>query len=178
MNMFTTLRRRSLRLITTIVVMAMLLAPTASLANCCCVLAKLGRGTGLSTGGCCDRDEAPACCASRAVRELPALRSCCSSRVSDEPTGTPAQVSAMADTLSSPSQCACERSCCDGASDLSAVILNEGDSPRSRHDVVSELAFLFISYDFIPSSFTLGRDRSPRFLSASHRCATLCRWLN
>jgi hypothetical protein len=185
MSMYRTLHRRSLRLVTMLVVTAMLLAPTVSLANCCCVLAKVGQAAGLSTDGCCDRDSVPSCCASRGgqadgIQASSAQRSCCSNRAPAQPTDRSPDASskAEAEAVPSPSQCDCERSCCDGVSNLNVAISNESDSPRLGHDVDSEPAFLFVSYGLVPTSFESGIDHSPRFLSAPHHCATLCRWLN
>lgn len=183
MCMYRTLHRRSLHLVTMLVVTAMLLAPTVSLASCCCVLAKVGQAAGLSTNGCCDHDSVPSCCASRGdeghgIQESSAQRSCCSNRVPAQPTDRSPQASTTAEGIPSPSHCDCERSCCDGVSSLDVAISNESDSPRLGHDVDSEPVFLFVSYALVPTSFESGINHSPRFLSAPHRCATLCRWLN
>jgi hypothetical protein len=178
MNMCRTLHRRSLRVITLIVVMAMLLAPTAALASCCCVLAKVGQATGLSTDGCCDRQDAPSCCSTKSNHGSQTGRSCCTSRAVGSPANTTPHVLTLQDSLSSPTQCECERSCCDGLRAPNVAINNESDSSRFGHDVDSEPTFLFVSYDLAPTSFELGVDHAPRFLSAPHRCATLCRWLN
>lgn len=162
MYMNRTLHRRSLRLITILVVISMLLSPTASLASCCCVLAKVGQATGLSSIGCCDSVKQASCCESRIVDRPSTQRSCCSGRDGAQ---------------AAPTDCDCERSCCDGVNVLNAAVTSEIDSLRLGA-LTSEASFLFVSYDFIPTTCTLGIDSSHRFLSAQQCCATLCRWLN
>ena len=163
MCMYRTHHRPALRLTTMFIVVAMLFAPTASLASCCCVLAKVGQAVGLSAGGCGDHNDVASCCVSPALETAPTPQSCCIGR-----TGV----------QSVPSNCDCEQSCCDGVSIPTVAITTDNDSPRSAHNMASDSPYLFASYDFIPASSKFGIDHSFRFLSAPHRCATLCRWLN
>lgn len=174
--MGTTQYSRAGRLITMIVVIAMLLAPTASWASCCCILAKIGRAAGLPTVSCCDDTTDPSCCASRGVEELPAQRGCCGGRAGGQLATMP-QTAATQGVHPAPLQCNCDESCCDGANALAAAINSESDSLRIGQDLASEASTLFAPYDFIPTAATLGIDHAPRYLSAPHRCATLCRWL-
>lgn len=162
--------RRTLRLLTTIVVLAVLLAPTASMASCCCVIARVGQAVGIAANGCCDQTQVVSCCQSPAVNAP--SRACCGQRE------TLGRVALSAQTSVLPTECSCEHSCCDGLITRPAAILSENESPRIIHGVSLDAAILLGSIDRIPSTQKIGVDRSFGFLSASHRCATLCRWLN
>lgn len=168
---------RSMRLVTSFVVITLVLAPTVSMANCCCVLAKVGRAAGLPANSCCDRHAVAACCASSVGETVLAQRVCCAVRGDTESTNGLNSQRFASDQVESP-KCDCERSCCDDASVLQVAITSDADSSRLGQDVAVESSDLFVSYDLIPASLRLGTDRSPCFLSAPHRCATLCRWLN
>lgn len=163
MCMYRTHHRPALRLTTMFIVVAMLFASTASLASCCCVLAKVGQAVGLSAGGCCDHNDVASCCASSALETAPTSQSWCSGQTGGQ---------------SVPIKCNCEQSCCDGVSVLNVAITTVKDSPRFVQEMGFDTPCLFTSYDFIPSSSKFGVDHTLRFLSAPHRCATLCRWLN
>jgi hypothetical protein len=168
--MLRTRHRRTLRLLATIVVLAVLLAPTASLASCCCVIARVGQAAGIATNGCCDQTQVASCCQSHSGASTP--RSCCGQR---ETLGC-GTLAVPASVL--PTDCSCEHSCCDGLIIRPAAILTENESSRIIHSVSLDTAILFAPIDRIPAVQKIGVDLSFGFLSAPHRCAALCRWLN
>ena len=174
--MGTTQFSRARRLITMIVVTALLLAPTASWASCCCILAKIGRSAGLLTVSCCGDTTVPTCCASRGVEGLPVKSICCSGRVGVNFATMP-QSDTTQSTHPAPLQCDCQRSSCDRVNASVVAINSESDLLRIGQDLTSEASISSTLCDFIPAAVTLGKDHTTRYLSAPHRCATLCRWL-
>ena len=168
--MLRTRHRWTFRLLSTIVVLAVLLAPTASLASCCCVIARVGQAVGITTKGCCNRTEVASRCELHPVDAIP--RSCCSQRESLGRGTLAVQASVL------PTDCSCEHSCCDRLIIRPAAIITENDSSRIIHSVSLDTVNLLASIDRIPACQKIGVDHSFGFLSAPHRCATLCRWLN
>lgn len=169
--------RRALPLVATLVAISMLLAPTASLASCCCVLAKISVAVGMSPSGCCGDTDKDSCCPSASANAASENHGCCNGRVLSPTTITPKFSFVVRDHASS-TQCECERSCCDGVSNLSPAIQSEKPSAQSLSDDAVATPLLWAAYDSVPASTELRIDRSPPFLSSPHRCATLCRWLN
>lgn len=170
MCMYRTRHRRALRFVSMLIVMAMLLAPTASCANCCCVLTKLGDAAGFSVDSCCDQQAVRSCCVSRATKATPVRNACCNV--------SPGSHLADAKTVhSAPTKCECEQSCCDGADFLILATLVDKDSSQFVQHLDAASSFS-VAYDFSLTRSELGKSHSFPFLSAPHRCASLCRWLN
>jgi hypothetical protein len=180
--------RRSTRLITTLVVISLIFAPSLSQASCCCVIAKLGQAVGLDNTGCCEQVDRSTCCAPpvtcapEATSERASLPPCCRAGISPEVlqtvSGCGANVSSDLKSPNGSKSCQCERSCCDNIQERIEAISGEREDLRLLQDIPAEASVLFVAYQSIPSNFAVQIGSEPRFLSVPHRCATLCRWLN
>jgi len=150
--------RRALAIMTTLVVIMMLATPVVSLANCCCVANRLSNQLGLSSESCCERPEA---------------RSCCDS-VGDHAAACQTSIRLHWEHDS----CQCDQACGRQPAVVAVAPPQEPDSLRPLAIDPVIIADLAIVSGLVGLSMTSGRDRSACYLSAPHRCATLCRWLN
>jgi hypothetical protein len=179
--MYRNYQQRSTRLITTLVVISLIFAPSLSQASCCCVLAKLGQAVGLADTGFCERGGVATCCASpvtsasQATPERASLPACCST--GKVPAGG-VNVSSDVKSPAGGKSCQCERSCCDNIQERIEAISSEREDLRLQQDFSAQASVFFVAYQSIPIKFAVEIGAEHRFLSAPHRCATLCRWLN
>jgi len=143
---------------TALVVVLMLAAPVVSLANCCCVANRLSHQWGLSSEGCCEQPKVRKCCAAIDVQSAICQQSI--------------QLHLECDG------CQCDQACGRQPAVVAVALPQERDFflPFALDPLIT--ADLAIVNDPTGLSASSGRDRSACYLSAPHRCAMLCRWLN
>lgn len=144
--------------ITFCLVLSLLLAPSLTLANCCCDLSRLTVGLGITQPHCCNTEN----------NEQPIH--CCSS---------PASTGDSANTHPVVVDCPCECGGCSAPEIVRFDVTVPTQDSLVLPDADSGLVILLAADEggFL-SSARLEACRASLSLSAPQRCATLCRWLN
>lgn len=151
------------RTVTTIViVIALLLAPSLALANCCCDVSRLAGELGVAQSiGC--------------VSSAPSASACCLAPPST--SSAEAQQNEGPQSVESGCQCHCD-GCADQSWDRADILATAQDQLRVPFSGMPSVVLLAPDYGCQAPSVRLA-ERSVSFsYSAPQRCAALCRWLN
>jgi len=160
---------RAEQLTAVIAVWAIVLAPLAAVANCCCVASAptaQAADPALAAG---DRLDPVSCCATEPtdVGISESTPACC----------TPAATSkSLADSAAQ--SCSCQTTCCDTNVSQAVAVVSTPSQQVHALDWDALPVALLDELPWVTRSSWSEAAREPVFLSAHARCAKLCRWLN
>lgn len=156
------------KLIAVVAAWAIVLAPLAAVANCCCVARAATAQAAAPDQATAGRLDPVSCCAtgSTDVGVSEPTPACC----------TPAATSKSL-ANSAAQSCSCQTTCCD-TNVSQAVAVVGAPSPHHPLDWDALPVALLDKQPGVTRSTWSEAVRQPVFLSAHARCARLCRWLN